>query len=74
MYKFKCDVQGDFQILTEDLKEFLLQNVRHDVCLLINRQDFILSIETAPFFIRNLENCMEFLLFIRERIKVYEKE
>ena len=72
LYDVNCVVQSGFPFLTDDLKDFLAANANCGMNLVINQNDFILSTDNSPFYIKKIESCIELLLKIRNRIKAYE--
>ena len=72
LYDCKCIVQDGFPLLTDDLKCFLAANVDCCINLSINPNEFILTTENSPFYIKKIESCMELLLKIKKRINEYE--
>ncbi len=72
IYDYKCSNNENCNILTDDLKQFLVKNKNCIITLTVNQGEFCLSTRLSPIFISKIEKCMEFLLLIRERINEYE--
>lgn len=72
IYDYKCNTNGNFNILTDDLKQFLVNNKNCGISLTVSPNEFYLRTRLSPIFINKIEKCMEFLLLIRERIKEYD--
>lgn len=72
IYEYKCITNGNFQILNDELKLFLVKNKKCNIYLTINKDKFHLNTNISPFFIHRIEKCVEFLLLVRDRIKKYE--
>ena len=68
IYDYKCSTNEKFNILTDDLKQLLVNNKNCIITLTVNQSEFYLSTRLSPIFISRIEKCMEFLLLIRERI------
>ena len=72
LYEYKYVTHNRFDILTNDMKQFLVDWKKYDIHLSVSKNEFCFTTSLSPFYINRIERCMKFVLLVRERIKEYE--
>jgi len=72
LYEYRCISQDNFDILTNDMKQFLVDSEQYFIRLMVNNNEFWFKTRLSPIYINEIVQCMEFLLLIRKRIKEHD--
>ena len=70
LYSCIVHVPKDFEILTQEIKAFIAETSMGYLSLHINQYEFFLR--TTSIRIRDIENCLQLLIMVKNRIKEYE--